>query len=177
MDRETFDSLTRGVGKGCTRRNALAGLAAGLFGLGVAKRVAADVATAACGNSGDNCLRNTDCCSGLKCRGGDPSSGTVGECVSKGGSKCRSDYDCARSESCIKGRCTRQDQCRQDRDCKIEQICTRGRCVNGCRGDQDCRKRNYCDRGRCVSDCARTSEYCARSSDCCSRSCYRNRCD
>ncbi len=176
MDRELFDSLTRGVGKECTRRNALAGMIAGVLGLGVAGRVAAEVSTAACGDSGESCLRNTDCCSGLKCRGGDPNSGTVGQCVSKSGGKCRSNYDCRGGEACIKGRCTNQDQCRRDSDCKIENICTRGRCVSGCHGNQDCKKKNYCDRGRCVADCGGYGEYCYKDKDCCSKDCWKNRC-
>jgi hypothetical protein len=176
MDREMFDSLTRGVGRDCTRRSALAGLAAGVLGLGFASKVAAQVETERCGKPDEPCFRNTDCCTGLKCRGANPDFNESGRCVDKGGSRCYSDRDCNRDERCIKNRCTRDDQCRQDTDCRIENICSRGRCVSGCRGNQDCKKKNYCDRGRCVRDCAGSGSSCSRNSDCCSRDCYRNRC-
>lgn len=176
MDRETFDSLTRGVGKTCTRRSALAGLMAGVLGLGVAKQVAAEVSTEKCAAPGERCFRNTDCCSGLKCKGGNPDTGQSGNCVDKNGSRCRRDGDCRRDERCDNGRCKRDDECRRDNDCKLGNICKSGRCVSGCRGNSDCPRSEFCDRGRCMKDCAPRGEYCYISSNCCSNSCYRNRC-
>jgi hypothetical protein len=177
MDRETFDALTRGIGKQCTRRSALAGLAAGVLGLGAAKRVAAEVSVESCGDYGDKCLSNTDCCTGLKCKGGDRTTGQVGRCVDKNAKKCRADQDCKRSERCVRGRCESKDECSRDNDCKLGTICSRGRCVNGCRGNSDCPRNEFCDRGRCIEDCAPSGARCSSGRECCSRSCYRSRCD
>ena len=109
MDGKVFDALTKGVGRGCTRRTAFKGLVGGLFGLGLAGDAAARVGTEACGRKGQKCFRNTDCCQGLRCRnGGDPDN--QGTCDFKNGSGgqgdfCRSDRDCDRRFVCRRSRC------------------------------------------------------------------------
>ena len=109
MDGKTFDALTKGIGKECTRRTAFAGLAGALVGLGFAREAAAQVEAEACGRKGQKCFRNTDCCQGLKCKnGGDPE--REGKCVFKNNSGGKGDF------------------CRDDRDCKRRFVCRRSRC-------------------------------------------------
>jgi hypothetical protein len=115
MENEPFDSIARRLATGSDRRTAVKGLAAALAGLGIA-RVAApaaaaeEVGTEDCGGKRDRCFANRDCCSGLKCKGGDRSTGAVGKCVFKNGHGgkgdwCKKDSDCDRKLQCSRRRC------------------------------------------------------------------------
>lgn len=116
MDSNSFDSLTRGIGRATDRRTALKGLAAGLLGVGAvrASSVSAqddggDVggpSIEACGIRNDNCFRNTDCCQGLKCRGTNGGR-QAGYCDFKNGSGGKGDW------------------CNKDKDCKRNLVCDR----------------------------------------------------
>ncbi len=156
MDSKTFDVLTRGVGAACTRRRALGGIVAGALGLAAARGVAEAVETAKCAKKGDECLRNTDCCDGLKCkRPGEK----IGECVNKNNS---------------------DDRCKRDSDCRKGEICKNNRCKNKgsggdgnegakCNDKDDCHSGLRCKNGRCRKDdhCKDRDERCKNNGDCC----------
>jgi len=166
MDGKTFDTLVRGTGHACTRRTALAGLAAAAFGLGVAREAALAVETAACAKKGDDCLNNTGCCSGLKCKinGGEQ----VGKCIDKNSSdkRCNSDRDCKNGEHCKNGKCKNKN----------------GGGGNGNKGDRcnnnnDCKSGLRCQNGKCKDDggCGREGDRCHNNGDCCNAlTCDRN---
>jgi hypothetical protein len=166
MDGRTFDVLVKWAGQACTRRLAISGLAAALFGLGRATRVAAEVETAGCAKKGDDCLNNYGCCEGLKCRV--PDGEEIGTCVTKNNSdkRCKRDRDCKKGEECRNRRCKNKDnkggdgrkgdRCRQDRDCKSGLKCKRDRCEDDnscgrerdrCKTNGDCCNALICDRG------------------------------
>lgn len=118
MDKETFDTLTRGASRACTRRTAAIGLAAGLLGLsGLRAAAAEDVAAengcrvrrCSKGIPGDRCNNKRDCCKGLECS-------QRGKCQFKGNSGDVGDY-CDNSNDCNKGNCCKKNQCVPD-SCK-----------------------------------------------------------
>lgn len=104
METNRFESLSRSLARATGRRAAIAGVAAGLLGLGLGRQPVA----ARCGDQRDPCFRNTDCCEGLKCA----NSGDVtqqGRCVFKNGEggkgdACKRDAQC-RSGVCRRGKC------------------------------------------------------------------------
>jgi hypothetical protein len=173
MDGRTFDVLVKGTGRDCTRRRALAGLAAALIGLPAARKAAAQVETAGCAKKGDDCLNNYGCCEGLKCRIDRPDlDPPIGTCVNKNNSdkKCREDRDCKNGERCKNGKCKNKnsdggngdkgDRCNNDNDCKSGLRCKDGKCKDEnncgreddrCRTNGDCCNALICDRdeGRC----------------------------
>lgn len=110
MDTKVFDQLAKRAAVASTRRSAIRGLIGGAIGLGAARQVAMaeDGPTVqACGIKGDNCFRNTDCCTGLKCKiGANEQSGT---CVFKNQSGgvndwCQNNKDCKRDLICVKNK-------------------------------------------------------------------------
>lgn len=120
MDSEQFDRIVARMATATDRRSAARGLAAALGGLGIAGLafpvVAAEptepdpVETEKCGGKRDKCFRNHDCCSGLKCKGGDPDTGDVGSCNFKNGHGkkgdwCKKDSDCDNRFTCKRRRC------------------------------------------------------------------------
>lgn len=136
MDARRFDDLAVLLAGRLGRRAMLAGIAAIV---GSAPRPAA----AACGEWEDRCIRNTDCCSELKCQG--TTSTRAGACVYRENG-CRDDRDCGRRQRCVQGRC--RDQCRDDRDCRSDEACVGGRCETR-------------------QDCRRSGERCRRNGQCC----------
>lgn len=126
MDSNSFDMLTRGIGRATDRRTALKGLAAGLLGAGatgaavVAAQEEGEVdggpSIESCGIKNDGCFRNTDCCQGLKCRGAN--SGGAGRCDFKNGSGgkgdwCNRDKDCKRNLECDRRRNKSKNKCKK----------------------------------------------------------------
>lgn len=119
MESERFDGMVRRLAAASDRRTAVKGVAVALTGLGVARLATSapeaaaateDVETERCGGKRDRCFRNRDCCKGLKCKGGDPDSGNVGNCKFKNGhgSKgdwCKKDSDCDHRFECRNKRC------------------------------------------------------------------------
>jgi len=110
MDTKVFDQLAKQAAVASTRRSAIRGLIGGAIGLGAARQVAMaeDGPTVqACGIKGDDCFRNTDCCTGLKCKiGANEQSGT---CVFKNqsggvGDWCQNNKDCKRNLECDKNK-------------------------------------------------------------------------
>lgn len=158
MDGKTFDALTRGVGADCTRRRAIGGILAGVLGLAATRDAAQAVETAKCAKKGDDCLRNSDCCSGLKCdlSGG----GKIGECIDKNNSddRCRDDRDCRKGERCVNKRCKNKGSGDGD-----------GREGDKCNDNDDCRSGLKCKKGRCRDDdkCGREGDRCQTNGDCC----------
>ena len=127
MDSKTFDALTRGLGSQGTRRHALKGIAAGLFGLGAAKGAAAQDFTAQRNTCRQKCQGTRDCNSGFRCGPGSES------CVALPSSRDRCDrnLECrSKDEVCKSGRCVNQvdcPECFENDDCPGR----RGRCRNG----------------------------------------------
>lgn len=170
MDKETFDRLTRGVGLARSRRQAVAGLAAGVLGLtGLGRAAAQEAVPQARGDCGDDCLRNTDCKPGLKCSR--PGSDR-GRCVAKNDSNrsCSDDRDCPNFEECRSRRCVNRFDCRGGDE------------GNRCNDNRDCRSGERCRNGRCRPDdsCGREGDRCTSNGDCCSAlvcNRRRNRCE
>ena len=156
MDTNAFDALVRGFGTRGSRRAAVMGLAAGLFGLGTAKSAAAPVGVEAL-TCGQYCEEDAECNAGLRCGAASE------ECVKIPNSKqhCNDNGDCpAIYETCkSNGRCANTlapkdcPECRKDGDCAV----TGAHCIDGlclepeCTSDDDCRRRERCNgKGRCV---------------------------
>ena len=126
MDRNAFDTLVRGFGSRQSRRSALMGLAAGLFGLGAAKGAAAQVGIAA-RTCGQFCRRDADCNFGLRCGAASeecfaiPSSKT--RCT--GNSDCPRRYEtCNANERCINTLAGPDcPECRRNADCPGDARC------------------------------------------------------
>ncbi|MCC6315876.1 MAG: hypothetical protein IT337_17905 [Thermomicrobiales bacterium] len=118
MDDKTFDGLTRGLGRDCTRRAAMKGLVAAAAGFGVVARgAAAQVEAEKCGGKNDKCFRNSDCCKGLKCNN-NKKSGDPGVCKQKNKNKkggqgdyCEQNNDCKKGYKCKrnKNKCKRKN--------------------------------------------------------------------
>ena len=109
MDSKVFDQFTKQAAKASTRRSAIRSLIGGVVGLGVAQQAMAyDGPTVqACAILDDDCFRNTDCCTGLKCK--IPSGDTSGTCVFKNQSGgvndwCQNNKDCKRNLVCVKNK-------------------------------------------------------------------------
>ncbi len=168
MDSKRFDALARGLGAQRSRRDAVKGIAAGLFGLGAAgaavrgsaAQVDADRATC-----DDPCAFDSDCNAGLRCRNG--------RCtpIKDSERRCSGSIQCPRFfEICQNGRCVNQttceeNRCRRNAQCRRDEVCRNGRCEGGsgtCRRNSDCRRDEVCRNNRCERDSAR----CSRNSDC-----------
>lgn len=107
MDQDRFESLSRAVAAGASRRatlRALLGLgAAGVVGTGIAAASDADesgIPIVSCKIPGELCQGNKACCSG-KCKGG------ICTCVRKG-HRC---WEPAEGALCCSGRCS-QGKCK-----------------------------------------------------------------
>ncbi|MFM9105787.1 MAG: hypothetical protein ACKOWF_03725 [Chloroflexota bacterium] len=116
MEGKRFDRMIAGMAAAADRRTAVKGLAAALAGAGLVRaaaplvEAAEEVETEKCGGKRKSCLRNTDCCDGLKCKGGDPDYGIIGYCKFKGGHGNKGDW------------------CKKDSDCDKRFVCQRRRC-------------------------------------------------
>jgi hypothetical protein len=163
VDSKTFDTLTRDFGSQRSRRAALQGLAAALFGLGFARSASAQVSAelATCGQS---CSGSEDCNAGLRCS---RPAGFSGICVAIADSRvsCNRNINCQRNfELCRNGRCVNQstcDRCNIAEDCPSGQACRRGNCGE-CNRDRDCRSNEVCRNGKCK----RSRNRCDRNRDC-----------
>jgi hypothetical protein len=120
MDRERFDALVRGMGREVDRRRAVAGLIAGLTGLGLAGRGSSVEASSRCLDEREGCRYNRECCAWLKC-------GPKKQCILKNERKCKKDGDCPGGEDCVRGLCEPNYRCRSNRDCPVNWSCTRTR--------------------------------------------------
>jgi Cys-rich repeat protein len=183
MDTRTFDALTRRFGAQRNRRAALKAFAGGLVGLGLARDVAAQIATerANCGQpcrnvNNTNCDGNDCCNAGLRCSG----TGNDAICVRESDSTntCNRNIDCTRSfELCRNGRCRNLvvcNRCRVTEDCSSGEVCRNGNCGE-CTRDQQCPGREVCRNGRCErgrNDCNRNRD-CPRGRRCRNGRCVR----
>ena len=180
MDKNAFDALVRGLGAGRSRRTALKGLAAGLFGLGIGREAKAQVGGEAlvCRQF---CDSDADCNAGLRCGKASDQCFAVPDTRKR----CNGNSDCpVRYEICgSNGRCQNTQncfECKRDGDCaNADQSCRDGRCVvvkPQCNDDDDCRRVERCENRRCVSrgtcvednDCRR-NEKCNRNDRCVAR--------
>lgn len=113
MESCRFDSITRRFAATSDRRAAMKGLAAGIAAVGLARVGVAsaqeDVIAAKCGDKGDRCFGNTDCCQGLKCKGGDRQSGKQGNCAFKNGHGGQGDW-CKKDNQCKSKNCNNDNR-------------------------------------------------------------------
>jgi hypothetical protein len=171
MDSKTFDALTRGFGAQRSRRAALKSLAAGLFGLGIARTASAQVSVerATCGQS---CENSDDCNAGLRCSRPDTNDSM---CVAERDSRdsCDRNIDCDRNfEVCRNDRCVNQSDCTRcnvDADCNTGRVCRNGNCGD-CDRDGQCPSGEICRNGRCERD----RDECNSNNDCRKRERCRN---
>ncbi len=164
MDGRRFDAWTR-VLAGVSRRDALktlvAGAVAGPLTVAGARGTLAQVTPQACGRRGDNCDRDSDCCSRFECHNGECRKEHDNNRCGRKGDNCDRDSDCCSGFECRNGECERDNRCGRDGDnCDRDSDC----CSDfECRNDE-CRRTNCADRG----------EDCDRDSDCCSNLECRN---
>ena len=105
MDPRAFDGLTRKLASSASRRTAVRAAAGGMLASALALlpfRADAEVTTAAendaiCRGNGEQCRRDTQCCS-FRCANG------TCKCANKGAI-------CIKDRGCCSGRCTRQGKC------------------------------------------------------------------
>ncbi len=166
MDPTRFDSLTRALI--ASRRATLAGFAAGAVAWLAS---GANPAPAACKKVGRNCLRNSDCCDGAKCKGGanskcrcksgfddcdgngrceplDADNANCGAC----GVACSSGTTCCDS-ACVDLQADRNHCGSCGAACQVDDVCFEGFCV------------------RCLADSVPCGNDCCRPDDCCDGVC------
>jgi len=177
MDGKTFDVLARGFGSRRSRRDAVKGLAAGLFGLAGARTAAAQVGGELLG-CGATCANDGQCNAGLRC------SKRSNRCISRGDSftRCNTGLDCPLNyEVCKDGRCVNQEVCiaagcGRDADCAAGEVCRNGTCIRGnsCNNNDDCPRDRRCRGGRCVLNATcNDNDDCRRSERCRNGRCRR----
>jgi hypothetical protein len=157
VDRGAFDALVRGMGSQRSRRGALKGLAAGLFGLGVGRETSAQIGSEAL-VCREFCDTDKECNAGYRC------GRASGQCfaVPSTRKRCNFNGDCpSRFEVCLNFRCQNTVdciECRRNGDCPgTDGRCREGRCRvdtrRRCEEDRDCPRNQRCTRrGRCVDD-------------------------
>jgi DNA-binding beta-propeller fold protein YncE len=196
MDEQRFDAALRALGQASSRRQAVAGVLAALFG--GRRLAAADTGTGKdrskgkdrnrstgtgkpgaegpCGNGSRKaniCTRNKDCCTGLcNTKAGKTNKDGRGRCrCVPRGAACRESRNCCNRLSCRDGVCaTGGSGCTTDRDCTgATDTCTGGTCT--CGGGAACAGGTpICSSGMCVA-CATDSDCSGVTPFCCVGSC------
>ena len=163
MDGRSFDTLARGIGVARTRRDALKGIAAGLFGLGAARGASAQV-TGELARCGQKCRNSAQCNAGLRCASGRCARIPDSRDSCRRNTDCKLDYEVCQSQRCVNDVVcnNNNNRCDRDGDCPGSQVCRGGRCESGCRTSNDCRSDETCRNGRCEKN----SNDCRRDSDC-----------
>ncbi len=173
LDTNRFDQLTKELATARSRRGVLKILAGAAFALGVTG-IKARTTRAQCGNRGDTCTAQPDCCGSLNCLDGlcgGPQAGCSGP-----EENCSLDSECCGRLTCIDGACGgpsagctfANDACESDDEC-----CGRLTCVEsgvcggpsaGCAADAesctvngDCCGSLYCEGGFCTGGVASIS--------------------
>jgi hypothetical protein len=189
MDSRRFDTLTRTITN--SRRGTIRSLLLGTVGVFAACQRAPNVA-ADCKRVGQNCDRNSDCCTGATCKNG--------KCRCKSGrtecsGKCF-DFDndeehcgdcttpCAAGESCCSGQCvdlqSSRDNCSAcGVSCAADEICFEGACLpcpvgNQVCGEICCAPFLNCCGGACVSDLTSNPDHCGECGNRCPGICSQN---
>jgi hypothetical protein len=167
MDPELFDTLTRGLATGTSRRQALKTIIislGGIIGLGA---VGTAFGASRCHRNGTGCDTSSQCCSGY-CDSG-------GKCTCPPAPACSDSCPCS-SGSCCNGTCTNTLTDRNNcgscgHTCASGQHCQNGRCVSTCsNGIKDGQETDTDCGGPDCFPCA-DGKRCLVNSDCISNNC------
>jgi hypothetical protein len=159
MESTRFDRLTRLLATANSRREVLKTLAGATAAVGAGVVIAPASRAQTCGDPGDDCATDEDCCQGFYCNFDGICAGAA-ECADIGGgcdadAVCCGDAVCSEADRVCVAAASDDAECADDGDCDGEAICCGGVCaeIACCTDDADpnarCPEGTSCFEGYC----------------------------